>query len=202
MLCHATLCPALPCHAMPYHAMLCHTMPCHAMPCHAMPCHTTLCYATLYHAMPCHLSLPHLLITDCTAWSQSLAYYAIIIIPIMNVYPPSLIVFPPHSLLLSPSMLGIIGDSNTKCLNPPSALSSVQIAVFGELGAKCNSDDECMYGKCTENECVAPPLLCPTNLFGKYIFTPLSLLRHLPHSTPLILQITHLLLIFDLLYTM
>jgi hypothetical protein len=121
----------------------------------------------------------------------------------MNVYPLSLIVFSSHSSVLSPSILGIIGDSNTKCLNPPSALSSVQIAVWGELGSKCNSDDECMYGDCTENECVAPPLLCPTILFGKYIFTLSSLLRQLPNITTPIHQITHLLLlIFDLLYTM
>lgn len=125
----------------------------------------------------------------------------------MNNYPHILIVFSWQSFVLLLSMLGIIGDSNTKCINPPSALSSVQSAEWGELGSKCNANDECMYGDCSENVCVAPPLLCPTNSAGEYMFYPViltssshfsySLLRlttssrHLPSPSHLLSPLDH-----------
>ena len=56
---------------------------------------------------------------------------------------------------------GIIGDSNTKCLN---ATSSPSLAAA--VGASCLSDSQCRYGLCTNNVCTAPKLLCPSSVVG------------------------------------
>ena len=91
----------------------------------------------------------------------------------ISTYPMS----PSTSLPLTPfaPTLGVIGDSNTKCINLPSSLSSDQSAKRGEIGSRCEVADDCMYGSCTGNVCVAPALLCPSNSTGWYLFPSLSL---------------------------
>ena len=36
------------------------------------------------------------------------------------------------------------------------------------VGSSCESDDDCLYGQCTNKTCTAPALLCPTNIPGAY----------------------------------
>ena len=36
------------------------------------------------------------------------------------------------------------------------------------VGSPCESDDDCLYGQCTNKICTAPVLLCPTNIPGEY----------------------------------
>ena len=70
--------------------------------------------------------------------------------------------------------IGIVGDSNVRCRSLTSDISTRR-----PIGSSCESDDDCLYGQCTNKICAAPVLLCPTNIPGEYV---LSLSLPLPLS--------------------
>ena len=87
---------------------------------------------------------------------------------------------------LSLSILGVIGDSNTKCHN---ATAPSKSGTGGTVSSSCVSDSQCLYEKCRNNVCVAPALACPTNIPGKrflsytfslllFTFRPLDSVRY------------------------
>jgi hypothetical protein len=43
------------------------------------------------------------------------------------------------------------------------------------VGSPCESDDDCLYGQCTNKICTAPVLLCPTNIPGECVSASLLL---------------------------
>jgi hypothetical protein len=57
--------------------------------------------------------------------------------------------------------LGIVGDSNIKCIKE----SNVTSTKYG-VGAPCSNSKECVYGLCKSNVCAAPPKKCPTSFVG------------------------------------
>ena len=71
--------------------------------------------------------------------------------------------------------IGIIGDSNIKCLDFSSGV------VTGRVGDSCSSNSDCLFNSCISNKCVDTNKTCPTSItnevcsgHGKCIYTDSS----------------------------
>ena len=67
------------------------------------------------------------------------------------------------SYLLLFCYLGIVGDSNTKCLNGSASLIP---GAGGKVGSPCMTGNNCLFEYCANNVCSAPPLLCSSSMLG------------------------------------
>jgi hypothetical protein len=53
--------------------------------------------------------------------------------------------------------VGIVGDSNIKCINFTSGV------VTGRVGDSCSDDNDCLFNSCISNKCADINKLCPTS---------------------------------------
>ena len=67
------------------------------------------------------------------------------------------------SFLLLFRYSGVIGDSNTKCLNGTTSLIP---GTGGKVGSRCTTASNCLFNYCANNVCSAPLLLCPSSVIG------------------------------------
>ena len=62
------------------------------------------------------------------------------------------------------TVVGAIGDSNTKCYNTSTIKAPDD---DGAVGTRCDKDTNCRYGYCKGGICAAPLLTCPTSITGR-----------------------------------